>query len=253
MLISQKADAFNRNGYCTSTNKHTLSLSMDSRDHHGRKHQINVDLPYWVTWSDGSAQLISFPEAQRRLQQANPSRCRNADNVPVVHAESDLFRGVVFAPGSLGATLSQSGALKFIAEQHAGGNLFDLRNHVVPMGLVLPPSSMRMFTELFHDILKIADAFPDKSEPQMVMAAIAQLLNHFVYARGAYLSQIEECMTEFRQGKLDKLWAFKKKTAAKLQAKHERDPTSDRPMTDKQKDKAAKRLAQHGNCPKPIR
>ena len=34
MLISQKADAFNRNGYCTSTNKHTLSLSFMSGESH---------------------------------------------------------------------------------------------------------------------------------------------------------------------------------------------------------------------------
>ena len=31
------------------------------------------------------------------------------ENVPVVHEESDLFRAVIFADGSLGASLSKSG------------------------------------------------------------------------------------------------------------------------------------------------
>ena len=51
------------------------------------------------------------------------------------------------------------------------------------MRLVLPASMHREVTELLHDILRISDAFPQKSEPQMVMAIIAQLLKHFFYAR----------------------------------------------------------------------
>ena len=80
------------------------------------------------------------------------------------------------------------------------------------MGLVLPPSAQRKFEELLHDILLLANSFQEKSEPQMVLVIIAQLLQHFLYARGAYLSQIEECMSDFRQGKLEKLWELKIKT-----------------------------------------
>ena len=140
---------------------------MESRDRqHGRTHQRNINLPYWIAWSDQSAQLIGPQQAQRFLHQANPSsglprrnRNRNTSvDVPVVHDESDLFRGGIFAVGSLGASLQSSGALKFIADKHEQGKLYDLRNHDVPMGLVLPPSTHRKFTELFHDILQLTDA-----------------------------------------------------------------------------------------------
>ena len=68
--------------------------SMESRDgQQGRLHLLNINLPYWIAWSDQSAQLIDPQQAQRFLQQANPpsglprrNRIRNPrDDVPVVH------------------------------------------------------------------------------------------------------------------------------------------------------------------------
>ena len=122
-------------------------------------------------------------------------------DVPLIHEESEHFNGATFAPGSLGATLSKSGALKFIESKHADGKLFELRDQYIPMSIVLPAPKLRKLGELFHDILRIADYFPAHSEPQKVMTLLAQLLNHFLYARGAHLAQIEECMSNCRQGK----------------------------------------------------
>ena len=114
---------------------------MESRDRqHRRLHQLNINLPYWIAWSDQSAQLIDPQQAQRFLQQANPpsglprrNRNRNArdglgalgrDGVPVVHEETELFQGGIFAIGSLGASLHASGALEFIARKHDQEELY---------------------------------------------------------------------------------------------------------------------------------
>ena len=182
--------------------RHLRSMSFSEGD----VRHFNIELPYWISWSDGSSQFI-VPDYAHTLLQAHHSSARNRhrSDVPVIHEESELFNGAAFAPGSLGATLSQSGALTFIASKHADGKLYELRDHYIPMGIVLPAPMHRKLTELFHDILKIADYFPAHSEPQKVMTLVAQLLNHFLYARGAHLSQIEECMSNFRQGKLDLL------------------------------------------------
>ena len=115
----------------------------------GDVRHFNIELPYWISWSDGSAQFID-PQYAHTLLQAHHSSAtnRHRSDVPVIHEESELFNGAAFAPGSLGATLSQSGALTFIASKHADGNLFQLRDHYIPMGIVLPAPMPVSYTHL---------------------------------------------------------------------------------------------------------
>ena len=82
------------------------------------------------------------------------------------------------------------------------------------------------------------------------MTLVAQFLNHFLYARGAHLAQIEECMSNFRQDKIELLWNLKISAADKLPRKRESNPMTEKPMSDKQKEKSAMHLAKAGNLSK---
>ena len=181
---------------------------------------------YGVTWDDGDWD------------------CDNADVI------MPPFAIMLFREDSLERKAAMRRAFPFLANKHALGLSFELRDHHLPTSSDLTPELQQCLGPALDKILHMCDEFPAESDEVFILRNFAIILPQLLFVYGTRTEQVCRADDLFNQGKWEDLWKLANKTGERTKARAAKNPRRSKPKSDAQKDAYSQKCARSCNLSK---
>jgi len=146
---------------------------------------------YGVTWDDGDLDCdnadVIMPLIEKWLVKTGQN-----------HASARIQAGAPFAlmlfrDDSLERKAVMRGAFPFLANKHALGLSFELRDHQLPTSSDLTPELQQCLGSAFDKILLMCDGFPAESDEVFILRNFAIILPQLLFGYGTRTEQVRSC------------------------------------------------------------
>ncbi len=160
------------------------------------------------------------------------------------------FTLMLFRQDSLERNAAMRGAFPFLANKHALGLSFELRDHQLPTSSDLTPELQQCLGSALDKILHMCDGFPAESDEVFILRNFAIILPQLLFVYGTRTEQVCRADDLFNQGKWEDLWKLANKAGERANVRAAKNPRRSKPKSDAQKDAYSQNCARAGNLSK---
>jgi hypothetical protein len=176
---------------------------------------------------------------------------KQVKNMPVrAYKLAPPFTLMLFRQDSLERNAAMRGAFPFLANKHALGLSFELRDHQLPTSSDLTPELQQCLGSALDKILHMCDGFPAESDEVFILRNFAIILPQLLFVYGTRTEQVRRADDLFNQGKWEDLWKLANKAGERANARAAKNPRRSKPKSDAQKDAYSQNCARAGNLSK---
>jgi len=176
---------------------------------------------------------------------------KQVKNMPVrAYKLAPPFALMLFRQDSLERNAAMRGAFPFLANKHALGLSFELRDHHLPTSSDLTPELQQCLGPALDKILHMCDEFPAESDEVFILRNFAIILPQLLFVYGTRTEQVRRADDLFNQGKWEDLWKLANKAGERANARAAKNPRRSKPKSDAQKDAYSQKCARAGNLSK---